>query len=175
LSDWYTPEADADQGALYRRPALLPTVRVETAFPRGLALEQAGIRSETEFPVALNNGEFERTQTGDFVRYTEQVSTPTGTTYEDVTRMDVGAGPAALQDVAGGAVGYVRGGATFETQATFDPRLPAETHAYAPPADESGYEQLPATSFDVALDADGGIIVQDATGADISIAPPEEV
>ncbi len=125
--------------------------------------------------MALNSGEFENTQTGDFVRFEEQISTPEGTTYASVTRVDVGAGPGALQDVdTGEHPGYIRGGVAIETVAYFDPRVAAETHAYAPPASETGYEQLPATSYDVALDADGGIVIQDASGASIDVAPPPE-
>lgn len=92
---YYTPPRPS-LSYLYEPPALLPTVKIETASPSAFSQHQAGLVSETGQDFVINHGEVESTTKGDYVQTTERVLTATGSYEVDVVSVDIGAGTASV-------------------------------------------------------------------------------
>lgn len=85
---YYTPPR-SPYAAYFMPLSPLPTVKVETKAPSSYALYLQGVRTETEQAFAINRGEIETLEKGDYIRKTKRIFTETGETEVEVIELAI--------------------------------------------------------------------------------------
>ena len=98
------PNREAQRAGGFVGSPSLPAVKVETALPNDLYLDQIGVKSET-LTIPRLRGELYATERGDALRYDARVSTPSESFSVERTVVDVGAGAAAPATVNASLIG----------------------------------------------------------------------